>query len=1607
MEQLHGDVRSSEGIWEKLSQIAVKGAAYDSRERQPHPKCLEGTRVVLLNHIYELSDNRDKGSRLIWLHGTAGVGKSAVAFTVAERMRGLTATGQATKEKRLAGSFFFSRRHTKRCTTAYFFATLAYQLAKNFPSIREEVIRAIREDPALLDSDTSLHDQMEALFLPPLRRLRFRLRDCPPLTFVVDALDECMSETEVADLIFLLGQALHDPDLPVIDILLTSRSEPHISEAMREESLCPLMCEIPVKISGEGVSTIISLDGADVDNDIYIFLDHSFTKLHNRFSTFPRPTTDELVRLASRAGRRFIVASTMVKFIDDGHNDPHDRLQLMLELTSELLPGAEVYKLYDSILSTCADPQRAYQHLSVVVALADPLPISQISVLLGPGQGRDVETALVQLRSVVEIPADSSLPVNIYHSSVRDYVLDPSNCNLPEVRHITPPHSLLAHSCCRLMTRNIPESQALLDALVELKNQSQAMQARDPRSLTDSLAFIVQPPEPLHILMVLLWLRGYCSSDSQSWLLTPDGRAWLQTLGGKDWLQTESGKTWLQTWRGAKWLEMQCGGQSLARVLEPRETSGSQLWQTLDGQEWTPGEEDWLPTKLQTKLQTQSGRRWLQTSSGRRWLQTPDGQGWLRTQSARDWLQTQSARDWLRTQSGGKWLQTQGGQDWLQTKLQTPSGREWLRNSAGQEWLQTPGGRDWLLTGSARDWLQTRSAHNWLQTQSGHGWLQTQSAREWLQTQSAQEWLQIQLQTQSTRGWLQTSGGQEWLQTQSARDWLQIQLQPRSARDWLQTSGGRDWLRTPGGRDWLQTQNGRDWLQTANGQAWQLTLAATVWVTMEEFSSTLGAISEYTIIPQLRLLPTFQVIEQFKSLPDFLMFPAVLALHSTAALPRGIFLRHYLLPDMKIFHVMQSFVNFSKKARQRSRATSDALKYACQNWAFHLSRVPNPWDATLNHVFDLFWNHHLLSWLERQWCLRGLQSCLDILSEGQKHAKLSLLHKQDVVPLHIAGSPGNPESLVAERRREDGIVLTLTRAKDRTSIVLLKCESPEVADQAVGCNVEPHKSPLVLSIPPPSSHFPLHVCNTHLFDLEQIAIPIAAQLDCFASSLLSNTLTGQPDALQNIVSRFNPATKSQIIVILRVFTSTSRNQSCPISSSHKLCHNLSPTFVDGRMSVFNLVTRTPFSALTLSTVHGDVRSSEGIWEKLSRIAVMGAAYDSRERQPHPKCLEGTRVVLLNHIYELSDNREQGSRLIWLHGTAGVGKSAVAFTVAERMRGLKVTEQTNKEKRLAGSFFFSRRHTKRCTTGYFFATLAYQLAKNFPSIREEVIRAIREDPALLDPDASLHDQMEALFLPPLRRLRLRLRDCPPLTFVVDALDECTSETEAADLISLLVQALHDPDLPVIDILLTSRSEAHISEAMHQESVRPLVCEIPVKISGEGVATIISLDGADVDKDIYIFLDHSFTKLHNRISTFPRPTTDELVRLASRAGRRFIVASTMMKFIDDGHNDPRDRLQLMLELTSELLPGTEVYKLYDSILSTCADPQRAYQHLSVVAALADPLPMSQISELLGPAVSPWQSITRPFVTMFQTAQTAASLKYNISHHLIPYSLALPAA
>ncbi|KXN86081.1 hypothetical protein AN958_10557 [Leucoagaricus sp. SymC.cos] len=99
----------------------MKGVEVDSSARSYAPCCHPDTRKGLRDCITRWVDETPGPSRrrLFWLLGSAGVGKSAVAQTVAEEMK---AVG------RLGASLFFSRL-SKRDDPDQVISTLAYQLA--------------------------------------------------------------------------------------------------------------------------------------------------------------------------------------------------------------------------------------------------------------------------------------------------------------------------------------------------------------------------------------------------------------------------------------------------------------------------------------------------------------------------------------------------------------------------------------------------------------------------------------------------------------------------------------------------------------------------------------------------------------------------------------------------------------------------------------------------------------------------------------------------------------------------------------------------------------------------------------------------------------------------------------------------------------------------------------------------------------------------------------------------------------------------------------------------------------------------------------------------------------------------------------------------------------------------------------------------------------------------------------------------------------------------------------------------------------------------------------------------------------------------------------
>ncbi|KAF8879730.1 hypothetical protein BD779DRAFT_1627957 [Infundibulicybe gibba] len=148
-------------------------AYYNSGVRREISRCYPGTREAALETISRRIE--DPASHCLWLHGPAGAGKSAIAYTIAEQCR---------LDRTLGASYFFIRGSANKPPS--FFPTLAYQLALAIPDLCDPLWAILCEDPTVLDR--SMEEQLDKLIVQPFLRLANR----PARTaIVIDGLDEC------------------------------------------------------------------------------------------------------------------------------------------------------------------------------------------------------------------------------------------------------------------------------------------------------------------------------------------------------------------------------------------------------------------------------------------------------------------------------------------------------------------------------------------------------------------------------------------------------------------------------------------------------------------------------------------------------------------------------------------------------------------------------------------------------------------------------------------------------------------------------------------------------------------------------------------------------------------------------------------------------------------------------------------------------------------------------------------------------------------------------------------------------------------------------------------------------------------------------------------------------------------------------------------------------------------------------------------------------------------------------------------------------------------------------------------------------------------------
>ncbi|KAI6167656.1 hypothetical protein EDD17DRAFT_855067 [Pisolithus thermaeus] len=218
LDAMHGDVGVIRGDLDFVhGDLSLEGMVYAGGAGvNKTKKCLDGTRTEILTEIVSWIQNNDENvPRILWLHGQAGRGKSAIAHTIVLWLKDAGGLGSC---------FCFALDRQAKRREEKIFATIARDLADYDPASRRALADVLAKDHSLkTTSDVTL--QWEKLILEPLWQVSSTM--IGNMVVVDDAQDESGLEGLRKFILSVLKSGARD--LPRnIRILLTSRPLPDI-----------------------------------------------------------------------------------------------------------------------------------------------------------------------------------------------------------------------------------------------------------------------------------------------------------------------------------------------------------------------------------------------------------------------------------------------------------------------------------------------------------------------------------------------------------------------------------------------------------------------------------------------------------------------------------------------------------------------------------------------------------------------------------------------------------------------------------------------------------------------------------------------------------------------------------------------------------------------------------------------------------------------------------------------------------------------------------------------------------------------------------------------------------------------------------------------------------------------------------------------------------------------------------------------------------------------------------------------------------------------------------------------------------------------------------
>lgn len=350
------------------------------------------------------SDSSDSSSRLLWIKGHAGMGKTMQMIGIIREL--------SDQVLNTAPS------------VAYYFCQGTDEAAQNSGTaiLRALIWMLLAQQPQLMKHLRSEHErtQQDEIFTGNrnardvvLRIFKRMLKDAGPTYLIVDALDECNEDLEL--LLDLISATLNES--ASIKWIVSSRPEIDVVNLIKDKA---------AKMTDDAIQ-VIGLDKQDLQVSVDAYISYRLSSLEGRAGYTKTILTDIATEIRRRSEKTFLWVSLVFRVLDKkDHRLRPLHGSYALKAVKEMPSGLP--KLYGHMMirierGSADDPQYCKKILAIIAVVKRPLSLLELAAVTGftANEGPEPQYVIDNCGSFLTV---ENQVVSLIHQSAKDYLLD-------------------------------------------------------------------------------------------------------------------------------------------------------------------------------------------------------------------------------------------------------------------------------------------------------------------------------------------------------------------------------------------------------------------------------------------------------------------------------------------------------------------------------------------------------------------------------------------------------------------------------------------------------------------------------------------------------------------------------------------------------------------------------------------------------------------------------------------------------------------------------------------------------------------------------------------------------------------------------------------------------------------------------------------------------------------------------------------------------------------------------------------------------------------------------------------------------------------------------